>query len=130
MAGAVDPNRHKIVDQYLKATAAVDTDATRGKAVFAKRCANCHRLEGVGHSLGPDQNGWRWDRIHRTRPRHTLSAAFPDLADLLDPPSVGVGGDGDTPQNGSYGGAAAADFTVTRHGDRLLDADAPDADLQ
>ena len=54
LAGAVDPNRQKIVEQYLKATAAVETDATRGKAVFAKRCANCHRLEGVGHSLGPD----------------------------------------------------------------------------
>jgi len=54
LAGAVDPNRQKIVEQYLQATAAVETDATRGKAVFAKRCANCHRLEGVGHSLGPD----------------------------------------------------------------------------
>jgi putative heme-binding domain-containing protein len=54
LAGAVDANRQKIVDQYLKATAAVETDATRGKAVFAKRCANCHRLDGVGHSLGPD----------------------------------------------------------------------------
>jgi putative heme-binding domain-containing protein len=54
LAGAVDPNRQKILDHYLKATAATDSDATRGKAVFAKRCANCHRLEGVGHSLGPD----------------------------------------------------------------------------
>jgi putative membrane-bound dehydrogenase-like protein len=54
LAGAVDPNRQKILDQYLKATAATDADANRGKAVFAKRCANCHRLEGVGHSLGPD----------------------------------------------------------------------------
>jgi putative membrane-bound dehydrogenase-like protein len=54
LAGAVDPNRQKIVEQYLKATAAIANDAARGKAVFAKRCANCHRLEGVGHSLGPD----------------------------------------------------------------------------
>ncbi|HEX5106010.1 MAG TPA: PVC-type heme-binding CxxCH protein, partial [Pirellulaceae bacterium] len=54
LAGAVDANRQKIVEQYLKAAAEVKTDATRGKAVFAKRCANCHRLEGVGHSLGPD----------------------------------------------------------------------------
>jgi putative heme-binding domain-containing protein len=54
LAGAVDPNRQKIVEQYLKATASLEVNATRGKAVFAKRCANCHRLEGVGHSLGPD----------------------------------------------------------------------------
>jgi putative membrane-bound dehydrogenase-like protein len=54
LAGAVDPNRQKIVEQYLKASAAAETDAARGKVVFAKRCANCHRLEGVGHSLGPD----------------------------------------------------------------------------
>jgi penicillin amidase len=70
-------------------------------------------VEWLGQSLGPDQNGWRWDRIHRARPRHTLSVAFPDQTDLLDPPSAGIGGDGDTPQNGSYGGADATDFTVT-----------------
>ncbi|HZN36827.1 MAG TPA: c-type cytochrome, partial [Pirellulaceae bacterium] len=26
----------------------------KGKAVFAKRCANCHRLENAGHYVGPD----------------------------------------------------------------------------
>jgi putative heme-binding domain-containing protein len=54
LAGAVDPNRQKLVEQYLKALADQPGDASRGKAVFAKRCANCHRLEEVGHSLGPD----------------------------------------------------------------------------
>src|SRR5262249_25019020 len=29
-------------------------DRTRGKDVFAKRCSVCHRLEGVGHEVGPD----------------------------------------------------------------------------
>src|SRR5262249_7693961 len=52
----------------------------------------------LAETLGPDQADWRWERIHRTRPKHPLSAAFPELAELLDPPSVGVGGDGDTPQ--------------------------------
>jgi putative membrane-bound dehydrogenase-like protein len=28
-------------------------DAPRGKALFAKVCAACHRLEGVGHEIGP-----------------------------------------------------------------------------
>jgi putative membrane-bound dehydrogenase-like protein len=29
-------------------------DASRGKAVFQKVCAACHRLEGVGHEIGPN----------------------------------------------------------------------------
>src|SRR5439155_20434043 len=29
-------------------------DPTRGKAAFAKRCANCHKLEGAGSAVGPD----------------------------------------------------------------------------
>ena len=66
----------------------------------------------LAETLGPEQTGWRWDALHRTRPRHTLSAAFPELADLLDPPSVGVGGDGDTPQAGTYAAADARDFTL------------------
>jgi penicillin amidase len=64
-------------------------------------------------TLGPDQASWRWERIHRTKPRHTLSAAFPDLADLLDPPSAGVGGDSDTPQAATYANADGTDFTLT-----------------
>jgi penicillin amidase len=79
-------------------------------------------------SLGPDQSRWSWGTIHRTRPKHTLSAAFPDLAELLDPPSVGVGGDSDTPQAGSYAAADGKDFTlasmsVTRYCFDLADWD-------
>ncbi|MCO6454586.1 MAG: c-type cytochrome, partial [Pirellulaceae bacterium] len=29
-------------------------DAARGRELFAKKCAACHRLEGVGHAVGPD----------------------------------------------------------------------------
>ena len=52
--------------------------------------------------LGDDMDSWRWGTVHRTRPRHTLSAVIPELSSLLDPPSVPMGGDGDTPQAGSY----------------------------
>jgi penicillin amidase len=31
-----------------------------------------------------------------------LSRAFPELAELLNPPAVPAGGDGDTPQQGGY----------------------------
>jgi putative heme-binding domain-containing protein len=54
LAGAVDPDRQKLVETYLAAADGHSTDASRGKEVFAKRCANCHKLDGVGHSLGPD----------------------------------------------------------------------------
>jgi penicillin amidase len=52
--------------------------------------------------LGGDMHSWTWGQIHHTRPRHPLSRAFPELAELLDPPAVPAGGDGDTPQAGSY----------------------------
>ena len=52
--------------------------------------------------LGEDVDSWNWGRIHFTKPQHPLSASFPELASLLDPPSVSMGGDGDTPQAASY----------------------------
>ena len=54
-------------------------------------------------SLGEDMSEWRWGRLHRTAPRHPLSEAFPEAAELLDPPSVETHGDGDTPLAGGYG---------------------------
>jgi putative membrane-bound dehydrogenase-like protein len=46
-------NRADLVQQYRPA---LDQrgDAARGKQVFAKICAACHRAEGVGHELGPN----------------------------------------------------------------------------
>ena len=61
--------------------------------------------------LGGSMEGWTWGAIHRTRPRHTLSESFPELASMLDPPSVPMGGDGDTPQAASY--SPGAPYTVT-----------------
>ena len=45
---------------------------------------------------------WQWGRLHCTRPRHPLAAVLPQLGDQLDPPSLPVHGDGDTPLAGSY----------------------------
>ena len=61
--------------------------------------------------LGPDVSAWTWGRVHYTQPRHTLSTAFPELAGKLDPPSVPMSGDGDTPQSGSY--SPGDPFTMT-----------------
>ena len=53
LAGAVDANRQKVLEDYTSVLSA-GGDASQGKAVFARRCANCHRLENVGHVVGPD----------------------------------------------------------------------------
>lgn len=67
----------------------------------------------LGETLGADQTAWHWDRIHRTGSKHPLSASFPELNGLLDPPAVGVGGDGDTVQNATYACPDARDYTIT-----------------
>jgi penicillin amidase len=64
-------------------------------------------------TLGPDIAGWRWRRLHVTKPRHPLSAVFPDAAPFLDPPSVAVSGDGDTVQAGAFVPAAGYAITMT-----------------
>lgn len=52
-AGATSPNRSEVVARYQAALDLVG-DRTRGKTVFARACATCHRLENVGHAIGPD----------------------------------------------------------------------------
>ena len=44
-------DRQKVVDAY-RPVLHMAGDAVRGKAVFKKECATCHRLEGVGYDLG------------------------------------------------------------------------------
>ncbi len=60
--------------------------------------------------LGEDIETWVWGRVHHTSPKHMLSAIFPDVGKSLNPPSMALGGDFDTPLAGSYtpGGA----FTI------------------
>jgi putative membrane-bound dehydrogenase-like protein len=52
-AGAANGDRKQVVRDY-QATISTSGDRARGKAVFGKRCAACHQLEGVGHVVGPD----------------------------------------------------------------------------
>ena len=61
--------------------------------------------------LGDDPSAWVWDRVHRAVPKHTLSAAHPELNGLLDPPSIPHSGDGDTPLQGGYSPATLATVT-------------------
>jgi putative heme-binding domain-containing protein len=53
LATSVSQDRKKVLDEYQMATTMTGNRA-RGKEVFAKRCATCHKLDGVGHDVGPD----------------------------------------------------------------------------
>jgi putative membrane-bound dehydrogenase-like protein len=53
LAGAVDPDRQKVVDAY-RSVMQLKGDAHRGAQIFAKTCASCHQFGGVGHPVGPD----------------------------------------------------------------------------
>jgi putative heme-binding domain-containing protein len=53
LAGAIDVNRQKVIDRY-QAALDLKADANRGRAVFRKVCATCHRLENFGTEVGPD----------------------------------------------------------------------------
>ena len=66
--------------------------------------------------LGEEMSDWTWGRVHKTSPRHALSAAFPNLAQELNPPSVGTHGDGFTPLAGSYSARGAVHTHVGFHG--------------
>ena len=67
-------------------------------------------LAALKAELGDDMSQWQWGRLHYTKPQHPLSAVFPAAAAFLDPPSLAVHGDGDTPLAGSH---AFDTFTVT-----------------
>ena len=69
-------------------------------------------LDWLEERLGTEMSGWQWSRLHRTGPQHPLATSFPELSSLLNPPTFGVGGDGDTPQAGGFGGLGAGDFKI------------------
>jgi putative membrane-bound dehydrogenase-like protein len=70
--GTTDPDRRKVLAEYESALA-LPGDRARGKAVFAKTCAPCHALEGVGHAVGPDLTA-----LANKSPRYLLG-------EILDP---------------------------------------------
>jgi len=70
-------------------------------------------VAALRETLGSDPASWTWGRLHRTRPRHPLSAAFPADAELLDPPAIAAGGDGDTVQAAEFVPAAGFELSGT-----------------
>jgi putative membrane-bound dehydrogenase-like protein len=52
-ADPLDPDRGRVVSAYEPATR-LTGDPARGRQVFARTCAACHRLGGLGQAVGPD----------------------------------------------------------------------------
>ena len=78
-------------------------------ALLAESLENA--VQNLRSLLGEDMNGWAWGRVHRTNPQHALSGPFPELAEMLNPPSVAAHGDGFTPLAGSY--STAEPYLIT-----------------
>jgi putative membrane-bound dehydrogenase-like protein len=53
LAGAVNRDRQKVVETY-RAALKLAGDPGRGKTVFGRTCATCHKLAGSGGEAGPD----------------------------------------------------------------------------
>src|SRR5262249_14746509 len=70
---ALPAERQKVLADY-QAALKLKGDAAKGKVVFEKNCATCHRVAGVGVDVGPDISD-----SERTK----TPAAF--LTDILDP---------------------------------------------
>ncbi len=51
-------NRQQLVDDY-QAAISLPGSAERGRQVFQKICAACHRLENTGHEIGPNLASFR-----------------------------------------------------------------------
>ena len=56
LGAKTDVNRQAVVEQYVDVLQLVG-DATRGQELFRKKCAVCHKLDGVGNEIGADLAG-------------------------------------------------------------------------
>jgi putative membrane-bound dehydrogenase-like protein len=52
-AGLINKDRQKVVRTYQSALT-LKGNTKRGRQLFSKTCAVCHRLGGIGHQVGPD----------------------------------------------------------------------------
>ncbi len=50
---ATNADRKQMIAEY-QAVLGTSGDVPRGKSVFGKVCASCHKLDDVGHAIGPD----------------------------------------------------------------------------
>src|SRR5439155_574743 len=56
LGGATSPDRQKVLDEF-GSVVTLKGNAERGRPLFAKHCATCHKLAGSGGDVGPDLSG-------------------------------------------------------------------------
>lgn len=78
LADPASSDRRQVVESYAD-VAALPGDRGRGRQVFAKSCAACHRLEETGQAVGPDLA----PLAHK--PPQTLLLAILDPNQAVDP---------------------------------------------
>ena len=71
-------SRQQVIDRY---TAALSNDGEpgRGRQVFQKHCSNCHRVQDLGHVVGPDI------AAYSGKPLQSLLIAMLDPNSAVDP---------------------------------------------
>jgi putative heme-binding domain-containing protein len=74
-AASTPADRQQVIEQYRKALE-LPADPARGKEVFAKNCAACHRVAGVGVDLGPNIS----DSLGKTPEYYLLNILDPNRA--------------------------------------------------
>jgi putative heme-binding domain-containing protein len=73
MAAQVTSSRAEVIKKY-QVSLTLASDAAKGKTLFTKHCAACHKFDGQGHEVAPD--------LHSALGNKTKDAL---LLDLLDP---------------------------------------------
>jgi putative heme-binding domain-containing protein len=87
-AGVALARRQDVVDAYQKALE-LKGDADKGRTIFRKTCAACHKLEGFGESIGADLNAIK-DRgtaammLHILDPNREVKPQFQAYVVALD----------------------------------------------
>ncbi len=74
----VSSNRQEIVNQYLNGLND-SGDPSLGREVFRKQCSNCHRLQEIGHIVGPDLANYA------SKPAAAMVVAMMDPGQAVDP---------------------------------------------
>lgn len=71
-------NRQEIVNQYVDGLSD-SGDPSLGREVFRKQCSNCHRLQELGHVVGPDLANYAG------KPASAMVVAMMDPGQAVDP---------------------------------------------
>jgi putative membrane-bound dehydrogenase-like protein len=78
IATSVNVDRQQLIEQYAEVVKR-GGEAGHGREIFGKHCSSCHRLEGVGHVVGPDLAA-----LSSREPTALLQAVFDPNRDIDD----------------------------------------------